>query len=306
MIHSLDGARTTPIEDVVGSRLKLQSAGRIFSACCPFHDDHTPSFYLYPETNRFWCFGCGVGGDVIDFVMRFDGCTFTEAIQNLVGCKPNVASLPSVPKVSKDEEDRSEFPRQIYEGACSIVGTIGQRYLSNRGINLEIDAEELPLRFDYLTHPETRQRHPTIISRIENTVGHLTGIQRTFLTDDGFKLPGVKAKLCMGNVRGSATKLSPANDEIIICEGLEDGLSLQAEIPEVAVWVAAGTSNLSRIQLPANCNRVTIAADNDDAGRSAAEAAAESYLGQGFDARIIYPDHRFKDFNEQHQKACKP
>jgi DNA primase catalytic core len=51
---------------------------------CPFHDDHTPSFNVYVESQRYCCFGCGAQGDVIDFVRAFDGCSFAEALQRLL------------------------------------------------------------------------------------------------------------------------------------------------------------------------------------------------------------------------------
>lgn len=68
---------------------KLRKNGRELEACCPFHSEDTPSFTVFPSTkrpgHRFQCFGCGVGGDVIDFIQEWDGVDFKEACEILGG-----------------------------------------------------------------------------------------------------------------------------------------------------------------------------------------------------------------------------
>lgn len=72
-----------PIASVVGRRTKLARSGRNWKACCPFHGEKTPSFYVYDD--HFHCFGCGVHGDVISFVMQSEGRSFPEAVEQLAG-----------------------------------------------------------------------------------------------------------------------------------------------------------------------------------------------------------------------------
>ncbi|MBK8261567.1 MAG: DNA primase [Nannocystis sp.] len=71
------------IVDLVGRYVGLRRSGKNFSACCPFHDERTPSFYVNPDRRSYKCFGCGVGGDGIDFVMRIEGKSFLEATRRL-------------------------------------------------------------------------------------------------------------------------------------------------------------------------------------------------------------------------------
>ena len=71
------------IEDVVKSHVTLLPKGRYQLGCCPFHEDRTPSFVVYSETQRFHCFGCGASGDVIEFIMRTDGIGFSDALDRL-------------------------------------------------------------------------------------------------------------------------------------------------------------------------------------------------------------------------------
>jgi DNA primase len=74
------------IADVVGAQVGLRNAGGgSLKGLCPFHDEKTPSFNVNPTRGYFHCFGCGEGGDVIDFVMKTDHLSFTEAIERLAG-----------------------------------------------------------------------------------------------------------------------------------------------------------------------------------------------------------------------------
>ncbi|WP_062303845.1 DNA primase [Demequina subtropica] len=73
-----------PIEDIVGQHVSLKSAGvGSLKGLCPFHDERSPSFHVRPAAGRWHCFGCGEGGDVIEFVMRMDGLPFAEAVEYL-------------------------------------------------------------------------------------------------------------------------------------------------------------------------------------------------------------------------------
>ena len=74
-----------PIEDAVRERVpELKRAGALFTACCPFHDERTPSFKVDPRRGTWQCYGaCGTGGDVLSFIQRFDGIGFSESLEQL-------------------------------------------------------------------------------------------------------------------------------------------------------------------------------------------------------------------------------
>ena len=71
------------IVEIITQYVPLKRAGRHFKACCPFHQEKSPSFMVQPEKQLYHCFGCGVGGDVISFVMRHENMTFPESLKFL-------------------------------------------------------------------------------------------------------------------------------------------------------------------------------------------------------------------------------
>ena len=71
------------IVDIIDSRVKLKKAGRNYQACCPFHNEKTPSFSVSQEKQFYYCFGCGAKGNVISFMMEYDRLDFVEAIEDL-------------------------------------------------------------------------------------------------------------------------------------------------------------------------------------------------------------------------------
>ncbi|MEX2013932.1 MAG: CHC2 zinc finger domain-containing protein [Parcubacteria group bacterium] len=71
------------IADVIGQFVELRQAGATCKGRCPFHNDRTPSFVVYPNNGRWWCFACNEGGDVISFVQKIRNCGFREAVAEL-------------------------------------------------------------------------------------------------------------------------------------------------------------------------------------------------------------------------------
>ena len=71
------------IESLISSYVLLKRAGRNLKGLCPFHSEKTPSFVVYPESQSFYCFGCGAGGDAISFIMRAENLEYIEAVKFL-------------------------------------------------------------------------------------------------------------------------------------------------------------------------------------------------------------------------------
>ena len=75
--------RRNDIEEVVGQYVQLRRRGRTLSGLCPFHNEKTPSFVVYPDTQSFYCFGCGAAGDVINFVRKYNNLSYVEGVKQL-------------------------------------------------------------------------------------------------------------------------------------------------------------------------------------------------------------------------------
>ncbi|MDW2308859.1 DNA primase [Vibrio sp. 1075] len=141
------------IVDIIDARVKLKKKGKNYGACCPFHNEKTPSFSVSQEKQFYHCFGCGAHGNAIDFLMEFDRLEFVEAIEELASYlgldvpreqrSGGNGSFQSGPQASSSEK------RNLYD----LMGSIAQfyrnqlkqpaskvaiEYLKDRGLSGEI------------------------------------------------------------------------------------------------------------------------------------------------------------------------
>ncbi len=97
------------IVDVVSARTRLKKAGKNYSACCPFHNEKTPSFTVSPDKQFYYCFGCGATGSAVKFVMEFDGLDFPDAVEKLAG-DLNI----EVPREGTHQQNREPQYRELH------------------------------------------------------------------------------------------------------------------------------------------------------------------------------------------------
>ncbi|GMV81610.1 MAG: hypothetical protein AMXMBFR7_27940 [Planctomycetota bacterium] len=129
----------------------LRRTGRSWKACCPFHQEKTPSFNVNPEIMCFKCFGCGEGGDCFSFVMKIEGVEFPEALRILADrAGIPVEVEPGSAERYKKETDWKSYLYRLNQGAAAVYreqlqgpeGAAAREYLKARGI-----AEEMWERF---------------------------------------------------------------------------------------------------------------------------------------------------------------
>jgi DNA primase len=284
-----------PLPQVAAASVKLFKAGNELKGCCPFHNDSSPSFTIFANGERFYCFGCGATGDVLDFVQRAHRVDIRTAAEMLCG-----GNLPSVdiamPREEEPGPDRTEEALSIWRNAVAVQGTEAESYLRFRGIHMAIPAS---IRFTRLRYGRKGPERPCLVACVGSVDNKIVGIQRTYLNAAGTGKASVpKPKLSLGRVAGGAIRLAPAAAELVVCEGLEDGLTLMQELGR-AVWVAAGASMLPKMQFPAGVRSVAIGGDGDDAGREAAQVAARAFADRGLGARMFFPLEGYKDFNDE-------
>ncbi len=139
MVSSVDKIKERlSVVDVISSYLKLEKAGGNYKANCPFHNEKTPSFFISPARGSYYCFGCGVKGDIFTFVEQFEGLDFKGALKVL-------ADRAGVPLESYNPKEQTEKDKlhQIMETATLfyerefLTNKEAQDYVISRGITDE-------------------------------------------------------------------------------------------------------------------------------------------------------------------------
>ena len=117
--------RRIRLSELIGRRVKLVRRGREFVGLCPFHSEKTPSFYVVDAKRFFHCFGCGVHGDAIAFVMQAENLGYAEAVEKLAAeARLAGAKATAAPRASSDPRPR---PAAVAEGFhCCGPGNVSR------------------------------------------------------------------------------------------------------------------------------------------------------------------------------------
>jgi len=136
--------------DIIDKRVQLKKRGANFIACCPFHDEKTPSFTVSPSKQFYHCFGCGAGGNAINFLIEYEGLTFIDSITELANSIGLKVPSEAPQKIEKSNENSKLeevikiasvfYQKQLRESAKAIS------YLKSRGLTGEI-AKEFEIGF---------------------------------------------------------------------------------------------------------------------------------------------------------------
>ncbi len=129
--HIIDQIRDScHIEEVVGDFVTLKKQGASFKACCPFHQEKTPSFVVTPSKGIFKCFGCGKGGDSITFVMEHESMSYPEALRFLGG-------KYSIEIPEENEKSNEQKEEQRHKESLLIVLAFAQKFYRENLINTD-------------------------------------------------------------------------------------------------------------------------------------------------------------------------
>ncbi|NCG06063.1 MAG: DNA primase [Gammaproteobacteria bacterium] len=178
----------TDIVDVIDRRVKLKKAGKNYSACCPFHQEKTPSFSVNPEKQFYYCFGCGAGGNALGFIMDYERVEFREAIESLAqaaGIELPAEEADALPQIDHQKPlyEAMEDATRVYESLLRKHPTRGRvvDYLKQRGVSGEI-ARDFRLGFA----PEGWDNLMTTLSS-EEDIGHAVTSGLLIENDSGRK-----------------------------------------------------------------------------------------------------------------------
>lgn len=312
------------IVDVIGSFIELRKAGANYKANCPFHGEKTPSFVVSPSKQIYHCFGCGVGGDSIKFVMELEKLSYPEAIEKL-------ASMHNFSLAyTKGSSDYSDAKRVLEAVGHWYVKNLhhnetAMKYLLDRGISqnsietFEIgyvpSGGEVMQFLQKALLPLPKAAEAGIIAQNENgssyytrlveritfpiysTSGSLVGFGGRTITNHPAKYINSpqtklfnKSRLLYGY--HLAKESIYKNKKIIVCEGYLDVVMFhQAGFKEAVAGMGTALTPEHLPLLRKGDPKVILAYDGDKAGVAAALKAAQMLSVAGFDGGVVlFPD----------------
>ncbi len=282
--------------------------GSYGTARCPAHDDHEPSLSIRDGVDGepvFNCFARCNWRDIKD-ALRADGLLPERDRDRAPGRRrrhrrfgEGVARAESDAGLDLDQQQRMEFARRKWNEAGPLAGSPAEVYLHQRGLEAGPDGWPTSLRYHpALKHGPTGLHLPAMLGAVAVWPGReVVGLHRTFLRIDGRdKAPVSNNKLMLGRCGGGAVRLAPAGPELVLSEGIETGLSV-LQATGLPVWATLSTSGLCSIILPPEVETVIIAADADEPGEKAAQAAARRFIAEGRKVKIARPPQGM-DFND--------
>ncbi len=207
------------------------------------------------------------------------GCSFWEVIER--AGLPKASGASNVRATAKadalHESQQRAKARKLWAAGSPIGGTIGDAYLRGRGINCV-----LPMSLRWVAdayHFPSAAWHSAMVADVSTG-----GVHRTFFEKSGTRL-AEKAKMMQGPCGGGAVSLSDPQGPLVVCEGIETGLSLLSGLlsEPAEVWAALSAAGVRQLNLPPSPRRLVIAADGDFAGVEAAKALGDRAHSNGWE-----------------------
>ncbi|WP_090206411.1 DNA primase [Ectothiorhodospira magna] len=312
------------IVELVSSRVPLKKQGREYTACCPFHAEKTPSFYVTPQKQFYHCFGCGAHGTAIGFLMAHDNMNFVEAIEELA--HRTGMEVPREHGPGRREMAQQQRLLAAQEAAARFFTDNLRRhpaamdYLRQRGVN-EAMIQTYGLGFapdgrDHLIRALSDQFQPQelvtaglagqrdmappydrfrgrIMFPIRNHRGQVTGFGGRLLEPGEPKYLNTpetpvfhKRHLLYGLYE--ARKAAPRLEELLVVEGYLDVIALaQFGLPNAVATLGTATNRDHLERMFRVVSRLVFCFDGDRAGREAAWRALEQALPLMRDGRQI-------------------
>ncbi len=317
--------RANPIETVMSSYIQLKKRGRNYLCSCPFHSEKTPSCTVFPDTQTFYCFGCGAGGDVITFIMKIENLDFMEALKLLA--QRSGLEMPSYSSNSQNSQLRTKIyeinrisANFFYNNLITSSDKSGLLYFMQRKISPQIIKKYglgyAPDSWDNLVKylnskgysddeissawlGGRSQKNGTMFDMFrKRVIFPIIDLRKNVIGFGGRVLDDSKpkylntAKTLVFDKGSNLFSLNFAknnqNNKIILCEGYMDVIALhQAGFENaVATLGTAITPEQARI-ISHYAEEVIIAYDSDNAGQKATQKAINHFSDVGIRTTIL-------------------
>ena len=317
--------QSNDIVDVISQYMYLKRSGRNYFGLCPFHNEKSPSFSVSPDKQIFHCFGCGVGGNVISFIMKIEGCGFVEAIQILAE-KANI-QLPTLE--NNVDSQREELKAKVYKvneftadfyhkNLYTPNAKIGQEYVKKRmltndtlenykiGFSGRFNELYMALKHNGFGDQEilesglvNRNDNGQYIDRYRNRLmfpicdvrGRVIAFGGRVLDDSKPKYINSPENVIYSKGRhlfGLNVAKKYATKQLLIVEGYMDVISLhQRGVKNVVGALGTALTQQQGFLLRKNAEQVILSFDSDEAGQTAKLRAIDVLQSMGLDLRVL-------------------
>lgn len=313
------------ITEIVSSYVNLKRRGRNMVGLCPFHGEKTPSFNVYTENGSFYCFGCGVGGDVITFIMKIENLDYVDAVKFLA----QRAGL-EIPENTYDDslsnlrkrvfEANREAARFYYDTLNSPIGRMGLDYFHFRALT-DRTIRHFGLGFSDDKHTSlcrhlkskgfseneivaanlafASKRGKGIYDRFSNRVmfpiidlrGNVIAFGGRILTDEKPKYlntsdtPVFKKSANLFSLNNAKNSGSRT---LLLCEGYMDVIAVnQAGITNAVATLGTALTSEQAVLMKRYADEVVICYDSDEAGQKATARAIPILRNAGLLVRVL-------------------
>lgn len=317
--------QSNDIVDVISQYMYLKRSGRNYFGLCPFHNEKSPSFSVSPDKQIFHCFGCGVGGNVISFIMKIEGCGFVEAIQILAE-KANI-QLPTLE--NNVDSQREELKAKVYKvneftadfyhkNLYTPNAKIGQEYVKKRmltndtlenykiGFSGRFNELYMALKHNGFGDQEilesglvNRNDNGQYIDRYRNRLmfpicdvrGRVIAFGGRVLDDSNPKYINSPENVIYSKGRhlfGLNVAKKYDTKQLLIVEGYMDVISLhQRGVKNVVGALGTALTQQQGFLLRKNAEQVILSFDSDEAGQTAKLRAIDVLQSMGLDLRVL-------------------
>lgn len=315
------------IETVMAPYVTLKRRGKNLVGLCPFHNEKTPSFTVYPENGSFYCFGCGVGGDVFTFISLAENLDYMEAVRLLAqragvtlpedGYDDSLAKLKS-----RILEANREAARFYYAYLCSPGGNWAKQYLNGRGLTDEtikhFGLGAAPDAWDGLIKhlsskgfTETEMKAANLISQGKNDKYYdrfrnrvmfpVIDLRGNVVAFSGRARPGDDAATAKyvntsdtlvykksNHIYGLNFAKAHCAEQVVLVEGNMDVVSLhQAGIENAVAALGTAFGEAQALLLARYAKEIVLTLDADTAGQKAVRRALETLKNSNINVRVL-------------------
>jgi putative DNA primase/helicase len=235
-------------------------------------------------------------GERAPLVTCFGGCDARDILGALRrrGLLDGRGARPPTPRRAPSaQRPHTPDPQAMaaWRAACPGAGSIVETYLRGRGITVEIPSS---IRCGTKLHLG-RYELPTMVVAVQRSDGAIVSVQSTLLTATGKKASAAVSRVTVGALGSGAVRLAAVGEVLGIAEGVESALSAM-QLAGVPCWACLGAARMQRVAFPVRVTELHIFADNDEAGRAAAERTA--HVNRYRRIVLRFPPDGFKDWND--------